>query len=150
MQIYIPVQAYRQLKMLRLQNVLCETFPGDKMYSMKLPARGVLCALTISIGVLSPIMPGEMPGAVSQQTERCAFKVTSSQCCRSQSQSAASSSTMRLNCCSGQVCCVVLYVFSTACLADPMLAGERIGDIAQHASARVQRPPVPPPRIVFS
>src|SRR5205823_7871059 len=49
---------------------------------------------------------------------------------------------MRSNCCSGQVCCVVLCVVSAASLLDPILAGERIGEIAQHASARSQRPPV--------
>src|SRR4029450_6005431 len=114
---------------------------------MKLPARGVLCALTISIGLLSPIIPGEMPGGESQQTDRCAYQAPSSQCCSSQSQPAASSSAMRSNCCSGQVCCVVLYFVSTGSLADPILAGERIGEIAQRASARTQRPPVPPPRI---
>src|SRR2546430_13257592 len=123
---------------------------GDKMYSMKLPARGVLCALTISIGFLSPIVPGEMPGAVSQQTDRCAYQAQSSQCCRSQSQPAASSSAMRSNCCSSQVCCVVLYVISAAYLLDPTLAGERICEVAEHASARNQRPPVPPPRVEFS
>lgn len=123
---------------------------GDKMYSMKLPARVVLCALTISIGLLSPIMPSEMPGVVSDQTDRCAYQVTSSQCCRSESQPTASSSATRSNCCSGQVCCVVLYVVSAAYLLDPMLAGERIGEIAQHASERIQRPPVPPPRVEFS
>jgi hypothetical protein len=124
--------------------------PRDKMYLMKLPARVVLSAVIISVGLLSPIMPSEMPGAVSQQADRCAYQVTSSQCCRSQSQPAASSSAMRSNCCSGQVCCVVLYVVSAACLLDPILAGERIGEITQHASARTQRPPVPPPRVEFS
>jgi len=120
------------------------------MYSMKLRARVVLSALTISIGLLSPIMPSEMPGAASRQADRCAYQVTSSQCCRSQSQPAASSSAMRSNCCSGQVCCVVLYVVSAVYLLDPILAGERIGEIAQRASARTQRPPVPPPRVEFS
>jgi hypothetical protein len=57
---------------------------------------------------------------------------------------------MRSNCCSGQVCCVVLYVVSAVYLLDPILAGERIGEIAQRASARTQRPPVPPPRVEFS
>jgi len=135
---------------LRLQIPLCEMLPRDKMYLMKLPARVVLSALTISIGLLSPITPGETPGAVSRQTDRCAYQVTSSQCCRTQSQPAASSSAMRSNCCSGQVCCVVLCVVSAASLLDPILLGERIGEIAQHASARSQRPPVPPPRVEFS
>src|SRR4030095_8104950 len=108
---------------------------------MKLPARGVLCALTISIGLLSPIMPGEMPGGESQQTDRCAYQAPSTQCCSSQSQPAESSSAMRSNCCSGQACCVVLYVFSTACLADPILAGGRNRGDLQPRFAPTPAPP---------
>jgi hypothetical protein len=128
----------------------CEMSASDNMYPVKLPARLVICVLSISIGLLSPILPGEMARAASQQTNRRAYEVTSGQCCGSQSRPAPSSSAMNSNCCSGQTCCVVLYVASTTHLADPFLTGERISAMEQHALARTQRPPVPPPRVEFS
>src|SRR5205823_12969735 len=52
---------------LRLQNPLCELSPRDKVYSMPLRARVVVCALTVSVGLLSPTTPSEMLDAASVQ-----------------------------------------------------------------------------------
>lgn len=126
-----------------------ENLARDKIYPMKLPARLLLAALTISIGFFTPIFPGKTSPAISHKINCCAdMSVDGCQSCPMNT--GATNSGSGSTCCAMQSVCLLLYFTSPTSLVTAMQMISTIGVINECATARAQRPPVPPPRILFS
>jgi hypothetical protein len=126
------------------KNLLC-----DKIYPMKLLARLLLVVLTISIGCVTPMLPGETASAISHKVTCCA-EMNMDGCHSCPVNTGATHPRSASTCCTGQSSCLLLYLTGTTPLVTGMHMIGTVGLINARATARAQRPPVPPPRISFS
>jgi hypothetical protein len=133
----------------QIENILWKVLTGDKLRAMKLPARLLLAALTLSVGALSPIVPAEvsLPNShasnccVSQNADRCHSCLTTM---------GDTTSALASSCCAAQSgCCALYFTRSTPFSTSMQLLGV-IGINDEGATTRTQRPLVPPPRGAFS
>jgi len=129
----------------RSENILWKVLRSDKLQPMKLPARLLLAGLTLGVSVLSPIAPAEVPTPDSHI----------SNCCASQSMDKCHSCLVAMgettpasasSCCTTQTTCLALYFSKATPFSTSMhlLGVIRVGD--ERATARTQRPLIPPPR----
>jgi hypothetical protein len=127
---------------------LFETSGCDKVPTMKLTARLMFAFLVINLAALTPVVPGE-PAPVAQQKHSCCadMNVSGGVRCPINSGSTAPSSAM---CCTGPSACLFLYFGNTNLFAAQTHVISAISLNNIRATARSQRPPVPPPRIAFS
>jgi hypothetical protein len=133
----------------QVDNILWKVPTSDKLELMKLPARLLLAALTLGVGALSPVVPVEASLPKSQ----------TSGCCASQEMGRCNSCPMTMgdapsglasSCCSIQPTCCTLYFARATPFSTSMRVLGTIGVSDQCATARAERPPVPPPRVEFS
>src|ERR1043166_4345129 len=133
----------------QIQNLVWEFLTGDRLYLMKLPARLLLAALTLSIGSLTPIVPPQMSLADSHVSDRCA-SMNTGRCQSCPPVTGATASALGTSCCTIQSTCCALYFAR----AKPFIAGMHligtIGFSDERGTTRADRPPVPPPRCAFS
>ena len=122
---------------------------GDKLQGMKLPARLLLVALTLSVGALSPIVPAEVSFPKSQTSGCCPAEevATCNSCPTAMGQTPSSFAS---SCCSTQSTCCSLYFVRTTPFSVSMRVTGAVSFSDERATARAERPPVPPPRSQFS
>lgn len=117
--------------------------------AMKVTVRLLFVLLTVSLGSLTPIVPGQIVPSPQSKTNCCAdMNAVAGQRCPLNP--TGNSSTSGSTCCVSPSTCVPLCVNSGDGFAGP---SETIGPVFvnnDRVSARSQRPPVPPPRSAFS
>jgi len=112
---------------------------------MKLPAQLLLAVLTVSLASLSPVLPGESAPTVQQKT-----------CCADMTVDAGvrfpinPGGTTTATCCTSSAVCLLLYFGNANAFAAEAEMSGTISVNDDRATARSQRPPVPPPRAEFS
>src|SRR4029077_10583881 len=111
------------------------------------PARLLLAGLAVSLASLTPVLPGESVPPVQQKTCCADMNMDAGVRCPINPGGTSSSSAA---CCTAPAVCLLLYFGN----ANAFAAGTEIsGTISvndDRATARSQRPPVPPPRAEFS
>ena len=122
---------------------------GDKLYPMKLAARVLLTALTISIGSLTPILPRETSLAISHKAS-CCVDMNTGGCHGCLTNTGETNSGLGSTCCTAQSVCLLVYLTSATSFVTEVQMIGTLGVISERATARGQRPPVPPPRIASS
>jgi hypothetical protein len=121
----------------------------SKVRAMKLPTRLLWAALTLSVGALSPIVPVEASLPKSQISNCCAGQNVG-RCTGCPMNAGETPSSFASSCCSAQsTCCSLYFVRSTPFFVSMRMSGT-IGFSNERATARAERPPVPPPRGWFS
>jgi hypothetical protein len=133
----------------QLDNVLWKVPTSDKLSSMKLPARLLLAVLTLCVGAFSPIVPPQMSLARSQTSDCCAT-VSNDMCHRCPVPVNDSTSTSGSSCCGSQLVCCALYLTKATPFAAHLHFLGTMGVKDERATTRATRPPVPPPRGMFS
>jgi hypothetical protein len=111
---------------------------------MKLPARLLLAALLLSVGSLTPIVPGETILAISRTSNCCASQNTG------MCHSCPATMGFASSCCASQSACLALYLSKATPFSASVHPLGVIGVSDERATKRAERPPVPPPRSVFS
>jgi hypothetical protein len=115
---------------------------------MRLPARLLFAFLAINLAALTPVVPGETAPVVQQKHSCCAdMNVKGGVRCPISSGSTTPSAA---TCCSGPAACLCLYFGNANTFSAQTQLGVAISLKNVRASARFQRPPVPPPRVAFS
>ena len=122
---------------------------GDKLRAMKLPARLLLAVLTLSIGFLTPIVSPQTTLTNAQTPDRCA-SVNMGRCHACPTSMGESTSAFGSSCCTTQSACCALYFTSATPFSSRMELIGRVGVRDEIVTTRVERPPVPPPRTLFS
>jgi hypothetical protein len=115
---------------------------------MKLSARLLLAILALSIVSLTPVVPGA-PSPTVQQNKYCTDMNMVDACHRCPINPGATTSNSG-TCCTAPAVCLLLYFSNPNAFA---AQAQMIGTISldnDRATARSQRPPVPPPRGEFS
>jgi hypothetical protein len=134
---------------MRTENLFWKIPIADKLPAMKLPTRLLLAALVLSIGSLTPIVPGETSLAILH-TSNCCASMKMVGCHRCPATMGETTSGFASSCCVSQSACLALYFSkATPFSASVHLLGV-IGVSDERATTRIERPPVPPPRSVFS
>src|SRR5581483_94191 len=117
---------------------------------MKLPARLLLAVLTLSVGAFSPVVPSQVALPNSESSACCPMVVNTGACHGCPMPVGQTTSASGTSCCVTQSgCCALLLTKSPAFSARIQFLGV-IGEKKERATARNQRPPVPPPRDLFS
>jgi len=120
----------------------------DNVRAMRLPARLLFVLLAINLAALTPVVPGESTPVVQQKHYCCAdMNVNGGVRCPINSGSTTPSSA---TCCSGPAACLFLYFGNAKLFSAQTQVGGAISLNNDRPIARVQRPPVPPPRSQFS
>ena len=122
---------------------------GDKLRGMKLPARLLLVALTLSVGALLPIVPAEV-SLPKSQTPSCCPAEEVARCNSCPTTMGQTPSSFASSCCSTQSTCCALYFVRATPFSVSMRVLGTIGFSDERVTARAERPPVPPPRGQFS
>jgi hypothetical protein len=122
---------------------------GDRLLPMKLPARLLLAALTLSIGFLAPMPPREVSLAIVHNSNCCADMNTGG-CHSCPTNTGETNSGLASTCCTSQSGCCSLYFTKATSFLTAMQLIVVIGINDEHATVRTQRPRVPPPRGVFA
>jgi hypothetical protein len=131
------------------QESLWKVSASDKLPAMKLPARLLLAALTLSISFLTPIGSPQTTLANPQASDRCA-SVNTGRCHSCPRSMGESSSAFGSSCCATQSGCCALYFTRATPFASRMQLIGTVGVRDEVVTTRVERPPVPPPRTLFS
>jgi len=133
----------------KLENGLGKVPTSDKLYFVKPPARLLLAVLTLTVGAFSPIVPSQATLAISETSDCCATMNTGT-CHGCPMPIGPTTSMSGSSCCATQSsCCVLLLTKSAEFSATIQFLGV-ISENEQRATTRTQRPPVPPPRVLFS
>jgi len=115
---------------------------------MKVTVRLLFAMLMVSLAALTPIVPGEIVPSVEQKTHCCAdMNALAGQRCPLNP--TGNSSTSGSTCCVSPSTCVPLHADSGDVFGGP---SESIGVFLvsnDDVTSRSQRPPVPPPRVLF-
>src|SRR5262249_22644186 len=114
------------------------------------PAGFFLVFLAISVGRATQMLRVKPSPAVPGQEKFCPYEIAANECNRCPLSSSASGCVAQSNCSSCQVCCLAIYFANGASLVAPVSLTGRNRETEQRASARSERPPVPPPRVAFS
>jgi hypothetical protein len=122
---------------------------GGKLCPMKLAARLLMAALVLSIGSLTPVLSREMYLSTPHETNCCA-EINTGRCHSCPTNAGERNPGLGSTCCTTQSVCCALYFAKAKVFVTPIQLIGRVGVNAEHASARPQRPPVPPPRDVIS
>jgi hypothetical protein len=122
---------------------------GDKLCPMKLPARLLMAALVLSIGSLTPVLSREMSLSTPHETNCCA-DINTGRCPSCPTNIGETNTGFGSACCTTQSVCCALYFTKAKVFVTPTQVIGTVGVNAERASARAQRPPVPPPRSVIS
>ena len=116
--------------------------------AMKLSARLLFALLAINLAALTPVTPGESVPVVQQKHSCCPdMNVSGGARCPISPGSTTPGST---SCCSGQAACLFLYFGNSHPFSTQIHLSGAISLNNERPIVRSQRPPVPPPRIVFS
>lgn len=121
---------------------------GDRLCAMKLSARFLFAALTVSICALSPIAPAEVSLPNSDGANCCATQNTDR--CHSCPATVGDTNSSASSCCVPQSGCCTLYFTRSTTFSSSMNLLGIIGVNDQHVTTRTERPLIPPPRIAFS
>ena len=132
-----------------IENLLWKALRSDKLRAMKLPARLLLAVLTLSIGFLTPIVSPQTTLTNSQTSDRCA-SVNTGRCHGCPTSMGESTSAFGSSCCTTQSGCCALYFTRATPFSSRMQLIGRVGVRDEVVTTRVERPPFPPPRTLFS
>ena len=132
-----------------IENFLWKALGSDKLRAMKLPARLLLAVLTLSIGFLTPIVSPQTGLTNPQTSDRCA-SVNTGRCHGCPTSMGESTSAFGSSCCTTQSGCCALYFTRATPFSSRMQLIGRVGVRDELGTTRVERPPVPPPRSLFS
>jgi hypothetical protein len=133
----------------QIKNLLWKVPASDKLPAMKLPARLLLAALALSISFLTPIGSPQTTLANPQASDRCA-SVNTGRCHSCPRSMGESSSAFGSSCCATQSGCCALYFMRATSFSSRMQLIGTVGVCDEAVTTRVERPPVPPPRTLFS
>ena len=133
----------------QIENFLWKVLAGDKLKPMKLPARLLLAALTLSIGALSPIVSPQN-FLQNSDSSNCCASMSAGTCHRCPGTMGETTSAFASSCCVTQSACCALYLTKTTPFSTSMDLLCVVGVTDEHVTTRTQRPPVPPPRGVIS
>ena len=139
----------RRTSQRRIENFLWKVLAGDKLKPMKLPARLLLAALTLSIGALSPIVPPQVSFPKSEASDCCAI-MNAGACHRCPGTMSDATSASASSCCTTQSECLALYFSKTTTFSRSMHLLGVVNVSDDHVTIRTHRPSVPPPRGMFS
>jgi len=117
------------------------------MQPVSVPARLLLAVLAVSLASLTPVLPGE-PVPIAQQ-KTCCVDVNMDAGVRCPINPGGTSSSSA-TCCTAPAVCLLLYFGNANAFAAGAEMSGTISVNDDRATARSQRPPVPPPRIAFS
>jgi hypothetical protein len=109
--------------------------------------RLLICIQMICVALFAPILPVQAEKPAIKKTH-CSAEVLASagKCHGCPSDADTQDSNTRSTCCFNQHCCVVLYLTNARPFVANILVLGTVNGIDEHASTRVHRPPVPPPR----
>src|SRR5205814_2624024 len=116
---------------------------------MKLPARLLLAALTLSLGALSPIVPPQVAYQNSEASDCCAI-MNAGACHRCPGTMSSATSASASSCCPTQSAYLALYFSKATAFSTSMHLLGVLNVSEEHVTTRTQRPLVPPPRSLFS
>jgi hypothetical protein len=103
----------------------------------------------LSIGSLTPVLSREMSLSTSHETNCCA-DINTGRCHSCPTNTGETNRGFGSTCCGTQSMCCALYFTKARAFVTPMQLIGTVGVSDEHASARAQRPPVPPPRSLIS
>jgi len=119
-----------------------------RLQPVSLRARLLLIVLALSVVSLTPVVPGTPLPAV-QQNKYCTDMNMADACHRCPINPGGTSSNSG-TCCTAPAVCLLLYFGNANAFAAGAEMSGTISVNDDRATARSQRPPVPPPRVAFS